>query len=187
MPRPQVAAAIPALDAAAAIAAEAIAAGHRLAYAGAGSAGPDGARRRAGARRHLRHRRATSTPVLIAGGAATLIDARQRRRGRTATAAARRRAPRPRPGRRRDLRLRQRRARPIPSRSPRPPAPAAPRSSASPTSPARRSSRSPTSPSCCDTGPELIAGSTRMGAGTAQKIALNMISTLMRPPSRPRP
>lgn len=29
------------------------------------------------------------------------------------------------------------------------------------------------------TPPELIAGSTRMGAGTAQKIALNMISTLM--------
>lgn len=29
------------------------------------------------------------------------------------------------------------------------------------------------------TPPELISGSTRMGAGTAQKIALNMISTLM--------
>ena len=29
------------------------------------------------------------------------------------------------------------------------------------------------------TPPELIAGSTRMGAGTAQKIALNLISTLM--------
>ncbi|MBX9456531.1 MAG: N-acetylmuramic acid 6-phosphate etherase [Rhizobium sp.] len=29
------------------------------------------------------------------------------------------------------------------------------------------------------TPPEVIAGSTRMGAGTAQKIALNMISTLM--------
>jgi len=29
-----------------------------------------------------------------------------------------------------------------------------------------------------DTPPELIAGSTRMGAGTAQKIALNMLSTL---------
>ena len=28
-----------------------------------------------------------------------------------------------------------------------------------------------------DTPPEIIAGSTRMGAGTAQKIALNMIST----------
>ena len=28
------------------------------------------------------------------------------------------------------------------------------------------------------TPPELIAGSTRMGAGTAQKIALNMLSTL---------
>ena len=29
------------------------------------------------------------------------------------------------------------------------------------------------------TPPELIAGSTRMGAGTAQKVALNMLSTLM--------
>ena len=29
-----------------------------------------------------------------------------------------------------------------------------------------------------DTGPEMVAGSTRMGAGTAQKIALNIISTL---------
>ena len=29
-----------------------------------------------------------------------------------------------------------------------------------------------------DTGPEIVAGSTRMGAGTAAKIALNMISTL---------
>ena len=29
-----------------------------------------------------------------------------------------------------------------------------------------------------ETPPELIAGSTRMGAGTAQKIALNMLSTL---------
>ena len=29
------------------------------------------------------------------------------------------------------------------------------------------------------TPPELVAGSTRMGAGTAQKVALNMISTLM--------
>ncbi|BDA86186.1 N-acetylmuramic acid 6-phosphate etherase [Aureimonas sp. SA4125] len=30
-----------------------------------------------------------------------------------------------------------------------------------------------------DTGPEIIAGSTRMGAGTAQKVALNMLSTLV--------
>ncbi len=30
-----------------------------------------------------------------------------------------------------------------------------------------------------DTGPELIAGSTRMGAGTAQKVALNMVSVLV--------
>jgi N-acetylmuramic acid 6-phosphate etherase len=32
---------------------------------------------------------------------------------------------------------------------------------------------------CLPTQPEVIAGSTRMGAGTAQKIALNMLSTLM--------
>lgn len=32
---------------------------------------------------------------------------------------------------------------------------------------------------CLPTPPELIAGSTRMGAGTAQKIALNMLSTMM--------
>lgn len=30
-----------------------------------------------------------------------------------------------------------------------------------------------------DAGPEVISGSTRMGAGTAQKVALNMLSTLM--------
>jgi N-acetylmuramic acid 6-phosphate etherase len=34
-------------------------------------------------------------------------------------------------------------------------------------------------PVLLDTGPEVIAGSTRMGAGTAQKIALNMFSVLM--------
>jgi N-acetylmuramic acid 6-phosphate etherase len=32
---------------------------------------------------------------------------------------------------------------------------------------------------CLPTPPEVIAGSTRMGAGTAQKIALNMLSTIM--------
>lgn len=32
---------------------------------------------------------------------------------------------------------------------------------------------------CLPTAPEVIAGSTRMGAGTAQKIALNMASTMM--------
>lgn len=32
---------------------------------------------------------------------------------------------------------------------------------------------------CLQTPPEVLAGSTRMGAGTAQKIALNMASTLM--------
>lgn len=34
-------------------------------------------------------------------------------------------------------------------------------------------------PVLVETPPELVAGSTRMGAGTAQKIALNMLSTLM--------
>lgn len=32
---------------------------------------------------------------------------------------------------------------------------------------------------CLPTPPELVAGSTRMGAGTAQKVALNLMSTLM--------
>ena len=32
---------------------------------------------------------------------------------------------------------------------------------------------------CLATPPEMVAGSTRMGAGTAQKIALNMMSTIM--------
>jgi len=32
---------------------------------------------------------------------------------------------------------------------------------------------------CLETPPEMLAGSTRMGAGTAQKAALNMMSTLM--------
>ncbi len=32
---------------------------------------------------------------------------------------------------------------------------------------------------CLSTPPEVLSGSTRMGAGTAQKIALNMLSTLM--------
>lgn len=35
------------------------------------------------------------------------------------------------------------------------------------------------SPVLLDSGPEVVAGSTRMGAGTAQKIALNMFSTLI--------
>ncbi|MDE0523344.1 MAG: N-acetylmuramic acid 6-phosphate etherase [Boseongicola sp.] len=34
-------------------------------------------------------------------------------------------------------------------------------------------------PVCLATPPEVLSGSTRMGAGTAQKIALNMLSTLM--------
>ena len=36
-----------------------------------------------------------------------------------------------------------------------------------------------TCPICLATPPEVLSGSTRMGAGTAQKIALNMLSTLM--------
>ena len=35
----------------------------------------------------------------------------------------------------------------------------------------------PTSPSRCSTGPEVLAGSTRMKAGTAQKVVLNVLST----------
>lgn len=34
-------------------------------------------------------------------------------------------------------------------------------------------------PVALDTGPEVVSGSTRMGAGTAQKVALNLISTLL--------
>ncbi|MDA7429713.1 N-acetylmuramic acid 6-phosphate etherase [Primorskyibacter aestuariivivens] len=34
-------------------------------------------------------------------------------------------------------------------------------------------------PVCLSTPPEVLSGSTRMGAGTAQKIALNMLSSLM--------
>ncbi|MDE0696349.1 MAG: N-acetylmuramic acid 6-phosphate etherase [Boseongicola sp.] len=34
-------------------------------------------------------------------------------------------------------------------------------------------------PVCLSTPPEVLSGSTRMGAGTAQKVALNMLSTLM--------
>jgi N-acetylmuramic acid 6-phosphate etherase len=34
-------------------------------------------------------------------------------------------------------------------------------------------------PVLLDTGPEVISGSTRMGAGTAQKVALNMLSVLV--------
>ncbi|GFE50747.1 N-acetylmuramic acid 6-phosphate etherase [Roseobacter cerasinus] len=34
-------------------------------------------------------------------------------------------------------------------------------------------------PICLETGAEVIAGSTRLGAGTAQKVALNMMSSLM--------
>ena len=33
-------------------------------------------------------------------------------------------------------------------------------------------------PICVDTGPEVVAGSTRMKAGTAQKVVLNLLSTL---------
>lgn len=34
-------------------------------------------------------------------------------------------------------------------------------------------------PVLLDTGPEVVSGSTRMGAGTAQKVALNLLSTLV--------
>ncbi len=89
--------AIPALDAAAAIAAEAIGSGHRLAYAGAGSSGLMAladALELAGTFGIA----ARPTPVLIAGGAATLIELanaaeddrrERRRRGRRGSASAR--------------------------------------------------------------------------------------------------
>ena len=44
--------------------------------------------------------------------------------------------------------------------------------------PARRCSTCAETPILLATPSEIIAGSTRMGAGTAQKIALNMLSTL---------
>lgn len=34
-------------------------------------------------------------------------------------------------------------------------------------------------PVCLETGPEVVSGSTRMGAATAQKVALNMVSVLV--------
>ncbi len=34
-------------------------------------------------------------------------------------------------------------------------------------------------PVCIETGPEVVSGSTRMGAATAQKVALNMVSVLV--------
>ena len=37
------------------------------------------------------------------------------------------------------------------------------------------------------TPPEMVAGSTRMGAGTAQKIALNLVVDFDGRPSRPCP
>ena len=148
--------------------------------------GADGARRRAGARRHLRHpgrrgprcsspaaRRRCSTMT------GAVEDEADERRRRLAAAGPRRR-------RRRDLRLRQRHHPLHRSPSPRPPAPPAPPSSASPTSPAARCSRSPTSPSCSTPARSWWPARPGMGAATAQKIALNMISTLAGPPPRPR-
>ena len=51
------------------------------------------------------------------------------------------------------------------------------RSSASPTTPAARSPAESTHPIELLTGAEVVAGSTRMAAGTAQKVALNVLST----------
>ena len=45
--------------------------------------------------------------------------------------------------------------------------------------PARRCSTHADVAVLLDAGPEVISGSTRMGAGTAQKAALNMLSTLV--------
>ena len=57
--------------------------------------------------------------------------------------------------------------------------PPAPRRSASPTMRARHCLALADIAILLPTPPEIIAGSTRMGAATAQKIALNMMSTLM--------
>lgn len=172
-----VAAAIPAIEAAAIVAADAIASGHRLAYAGAGSSGLMAladALELAGTFGIPPDR----TPALIAGGAETLLalaNAAEDAADEAVAAVAR-------------LALG--------------PGDALIGVSASGTTPytlavadaartggARvigianvagcRLLRSADVAVLLDSGPELVAGSTRMGAATAQKIALNMVSTLM--------
>ncbi|MFO1141712.1 MAG: N-acetylmuramic acid 6-phosphate etherase [Amaricoccus sp.] len=172
-----VAAALPAIEAAAAVAAEAIAAGHRVAYAGAGSSGLMAladALELAGTFGIPPDR----TPALIAGGAATLLALANAAEDGTAEAADAVAALAIGPG---DALIGV---------------------SASGTTPYTRAAADAArlrgarvigianvagSPLLVgadvavllDSGPELVAGSTRMGAATAQKIALNLISTLV--------
>ena len=140
--------------------------------------GADGARRRAGARRHLRHRRPSGPRCSSPAAPRRCSRSPDAAEDDTGDAAREVAAARPRRRRRGDLRLGQRqhalhaRGRRGGARR------AAPRSSASPTSRAAALLALADVPVLLDTGPELVAGSTRMGAATAQKIALNMISTL---------
>jgi N-acetylmuramic acid 6-phosphate etherase len=171
-----VGAALPALEAAASVAAAALAAGHRLGYAGAGSSGLmalTDALELAGTFGIPPER----TPVLLAGGAATLLALTGAVEDDTAAAA-------------RDLGAAGLGAGDVLICV-----------SASGSTPytlaAAETARTAgvrvigianveASPLLAradvavllDTGPELVAGSTRMGAATAQKIALNLISTL---------
>ena len=159
--------------------AEALAAGHRLAYAGAGSSGLMAladALELAGTFGIPPDR----TPVLFAGGAEALLAPGRRGRGRRRERRARRRRRRPRRGRRLIARLGQRHARPTRWPRPRRRGRAAPRSIGIANIAGSAAARGRADIAVLlDTGPELVAGSTRMGAATAQKIALNMISTLM--------
>ncbi len=169
-------AAIPAIVAAADAAAQALSAGHRLAYAGAGSSGVMAladALEIAGTFGLAPGR----TPVLLAGGAAALLHMTGGVEDDGAAAVA--------DLARLDLR----------------PGEALIAVSASGTTPytvrlaeaaqaagvlvigianvaGRPRRRAADGAVLLDTGPEVVAGSTRMGAATAQKIALNTISTL---------
>jgi len=172
-----VAPAIPALEAAAAAAAEALAAGHRLAYAGAGSAGLmalSDALELFGTFGIPPER----TPVLLAGGAATLLQMAGAVEDRTEDATRDVAAAGLGPG---DVAI-------CVSASG-----ATPYTLAAAEAARARGARvigianvagsrllaTADFPVLLDTGPEMVAGSTRLGAGTAQKIALNMLSTLV--------
>ena len=160
--------------------------GGRLVYVGAGTSGRDrGARRvrvrgdvlhaartgrRARRRRRARDRRssrqpprtiatparATSQALGVGPADAVVGDQRQRARRRTSLGAL-------------EAAARGRRAHRV-------------RRLASPDSRARRRSSSTRSPS--SSGPEFLAGSTRLKAGTAQKLVLNTISTDLDDPAR---
>ncbi len=155
----------------------ALAAGHRVAYAGAGSAGLMAladALEIAGTFGIPAER----TPVLFAGGAAALLAMTGAVEDDRAAAARDLAAAGLGAGRRRRLRLGQRldplhprRRRGRPRR----------RRHRHRHRQHRRRARSLALADVAvllDTGPEVVAGSTRMGAGTAQKVALNLLSTL---------